>query len=85
MRRIAYARISIRRKKELKYVIEDGFPEGCWNPLSQYSSSHSMGKSRSKLEVSLNRGKHRTRIKNVLLIVKATSSASLRADTSILT
>lgn len=47
--RMEWARMSINPRKRLKYAIDDDLFVGCWNPSSQYSSSHSRGKSISKL------------------------------------
>ena len=50
--RCAASKISINFKYEIKEAIRDGFPGGCLNVsalsvISQYSSSQSVGKSRS--------------------------------------
>ena len=55
MLRKTYACIRPSSRIELKNATVDGFPGGCLNartgsPASQYSSSHSIGMSRSKLE-----------------------------------
>lgn len=47
------ARMWLRRRSALKNAIREGTPGGCWNGWigsSQYSSSHSIGESTSKLK-----------------------------------